>query len=214
MIYAVSWENAHLFGAVIPSLLRLRHKSFVERQKYKVPVYNGMEYDQYDTPAAIYLVWIDSFDNEVKAVSRLCPTDRPYMLKDLWPHIVTDANLPSSKFIWEGTRFAVDKDLEPQLRRSIIGQIVCAYLEFCVDHQIKEIIGVMPPLIWNYVFVRSGWTVEYTGEPVILDDGDKIVSGSLKVSLKALENVRKKMSIKNRMLHYLPIDDTKHLQVA
>ena len=35
---------------------RLRHRLFVERNGWQVPSHDGMEYDQFDTPAAVYLV--------------------------------------------------------------------------------------------------------------------------------------------------------------
>ena len=41
--------------------------------------FQGMEYDQYDTPAATYFVWQDG-EGVVRGVARVIPTDRPYML--------------------------------------------------------------------------------------------------------------------------------------
>ena len=45
MIDAISLETAHLLGDALPSAHRLRHRIFVERQKYDVPRRRGMEWD-------------------------------------------------------------------------------------------------------------------------------------------------------------------------
>jgi acyl homoserine lactone synthase len=50
MIDAISLETAHLLGDALPSAYRLRHRIFIERQKYDVPSHRGMEWDQFDTP--------------------------------------------------------------------------------------------------------------------------------------------------------------------
>ena len=57
MISCISCENVHEFGPAFHSQFRLRYGGFVERQQYDVSVYDGMEFDQYDTPASRYLVY-------------------------------------------------------------------------------------------------------------------------------------------------------------
>src|SRR5437764_515644 len=106
MLHAINIENAHEYGSVLPQLHRLRYRQFKERQSYDVPVYNGMEYDQYDNLATVYLVLTDAH-GVVRGCSRLNPTDRPYMLKDLWPHMA-DRPLPCSPLICEGTRICIE----------------------------------------------------------------------------------------------------------
>jgi len=119
MIDVLNFETAHLYGDAFPKLLKLRYTEFVERLKYEVPTYNGMEYDQYDTPVAVYMVWRDETGN-VRAGSRMIPTNRPYMIKDLWPHTVKYIDLPRSPDIWEITRLFVDKTLDDDSRVSVL----------------------------------------------------------------------------------------------
>ncbi len=133
MIEALNFETAHLFGDALPTLLKLRYREFVERLKYDVPTYNGMEYDQYDTPAAVYFVWRDGSGN-IRAGSRISPTNRPYMIKDLWPQTVQYSPIPSSPYIWEATRLFIDKDMDRDMRQRAHGQILIAYLEFALRH--------------------------------------------------------------------------------
>ncbi len=129
MISCISCENAHLFGPAFHSQFQLRYRAFIERQDYDVRIYKGMEYDQYDTPASHYLVY-HTPDGRALGVSRLTPTTQGCMLKDLWPDMVEDKELLSSAQVWEGTRYCIDKDVEPALRTRIIHEMAIAYLEF------------------------------------------------------------------------------------
>ena len=56
---AVTWETAHQHGEAWISHHRLRYKMFVERQKWSVPSYRQIEYDEFDTPAATYILTVD-----------------------------------------------------------------------------------------------------------------------------------------------------------
>ena len=102
MISCITCENIHLFGPAFHSQFRLRYRAFIERQDYDVRIYNGMEYDQYDTPASHYLVY-HTEGGQALGVSRLTPTTQGCMLKDLWPGMVEDKALLQSEQVWEGT---------------------------------------------------------------------------------------------------------------
>jgi acyl homoserine lactone synthase len=54
LIECFTAETAHLFGEVLVSQYRLRHKAFAERQQYQTFTLRGMEYDRYDAPASTY----------------------------------------------------------------------------------------------------------------------------------------------------------------
>ena len=85
MIDCVSISTSHFFyGNPIYEQHRLRHECIVQRQSWNVPTIRNMEYDQYDNPAACYFVWRD-VDGKAHGSSRLYPTDRPYMLEEVFP---------------------------------------------------------------------------------------------------------------------------------
>lgn len=199
MILAFNYETAHRFGDAFPTLLRLRHKEFVERLGYKVPTYNGMEYDQYDTPAAVYFAWLD-VHQRIRAGTRIAPTNRPYMIKDLWPQTVQQIALPCSFQTWEATRLFIDKDLDKTEHKLAHGEILCAYLEFALRFGISSYIGTAPPGLWKYTFLKSGWPVEFVGNPTEIDYSEKIITGLMPVSDRILGNVREQMGIKNAVL--------------
>jgi N-acyl-L-homoserine lactone synthetase len=204
MIECFDFASAHHFGNVLAEQFRLRHRVFVQRASYDVPCWREMEYDRYDTPATTYLVWRDE-GGIARGVSRLSPTDRPYMVKDVWPSMVSACPLPASTAVWEGTRFGVDKDLAPALRRRIVSELVLGYLEFGLAEGVKQIIGVMPTLIWRAVFSSNGWPVEFLGEPRVLG-ADRCVAGMLALSPEVLARVRARTGIFRSVVRYAGVD--------
>jgi acyl homoserine lactone synthase len=194
MILSVSIENAHLYGDIIPSIYRLRHHGFKERQSYNVPSYNGMEYDAYDTPATHYIAWRDE-SNVVRGCARLFPTTQPYMIEHLWPQSVAHEALPRHPRIWEASRMCIDKSLPPQRRRLIHGMILCGLLEFGLARDIDWMIGVMALPIWRSVFIRAGWPIEFLGPPVVLGPRESIYAGKMNISEHILTSVREKFAI-------------------
>lgn len=193
-VYIITIENMHEYGDIMPSMLKLRHKEFKERQSYNVPTFKDMEYDAYDTPAAAYIVWRDN-NGIVHGCSRMSPTDRAYMINDLWPNIVTSIPLPNEEYIWESSRFAIDSALPPDVRQRVKLEILQAKIEYALALNIKGMIGVMSPLIWRAVFVNSGWPITNIGPVTILDSGEKVVAGWINVKPEILSNIRSKTNI-------------------
>lgn len=198
MIECLSIETAHLFGDALASQHRLRRQVFVERQNWDVPTYKDMEFDQYDTPAAHYLVWRDEAE-VVRGVTRFGSTERPYMIKDHWPDMVSRGPLPETHDVWEATRFGIDRSLEPAVRKRVVAEMVCAYLEFGLRMGFKWVLGATPTLIWRAVFIRNGWDVDYLGEPRKLGV-DNVVAGVMPVTPEYLARVRAKTGIRYPVL--------------
>lgn len=195
MVVAVSVENLHEHdGAILPSIFRLRHQAFQVRQSYDVPFYKDMEYDVYDTPATTYLACRDD-QGVVRGCTRLFSTTRPYMIEDLWPNAVTKIPLPKDDRVWECSRFCIDKNQPVAVRRRIHGELLAAFLEFCLEHNIDWMIGVMTPPIWRAVFIRSGWPIEFLGPLHMLNDREGILVGKMNVNENILSAVRQKFSI-------------------
>lgn len=199
MISCINFENLGNFGNLLHAQFRLRHQEFIDRQGYQVRSFRGMEYDQYDTPAASYLVYHDD-DGRVMGTSRLTPTDQGCMLKDLWPFLVRDQSLLDHPLVWEGTRYCIDKNASPELRRRIVHEMAVAYLEFGLQQGLKKIIGMMPTYIYRSVFEKPGIEMEYLGD--IREIGDhKIRAVAIPVEQKQLDNVRNKTGIYYRVLN-------------
>ncbi len=199
MIDAITLETAHHLGDALASMHRLRHRVFVERQKYQVPTYRSMEWDQFDTPAAVYLVWRDD-DGEARAVTRLIPTTLPYMIQELWADLVDGESLPSDDTVWEATRFGIDRGLSPDKRREVLGELVCGCLEFGLRNDITEFLCVMPIQIINGAIRAAGVTVDVLGEPRKLG-GLPVVSGRVHITRQALLSARRFYGLKHPVLN-------------
>ncbi len=187
-IVVISRQTWHTCGRVHLHHHQLRYKIFV-LQRYWSGVHSidGLEYDEYDGPAAHYLVWATRW-GEVLGCLRLSPTDRPYMLKDKFPQLC-DAPPPSSLSIWEVTRLCVDQSLAPVARRRIKQDLLTALVEFSLRHDIRQLVAVTHPKLWQSVFISAGWNVEFLGEEKMLGDGIAR-AGLISISLDLLKIVR------------------------
>ncbi|MCP4392896.1 MAG: autoinducer synthase [Alphaproteobacteria bacterium] len=196
MIECFNYETAHFFGDSLAQQYKLRHKIFIERQDWKVPNFNRMEYDQYDTPAAHYLVYKDA-TGVARGVARLIPTFRPYMLQEVFPHMIK-GSLISSSVVWEGTRFGIDHTLEPIKRKQILNELVCAWFEFGLKHNISKYLLLTQVFVLK-TFQRMGCEIELLGEKTTIDR-KKVVAASVKVSSDILQNVQRKTGLNRNIL--------------
>jgi acyl homoserine lactone synthase len=197
MIECFNYETAHFFDNALAQQHRLRHKVFVERQKWAIPYYKGMEYDQFDTPAAHYLVWRDEW-KEVRGVARLSPTDCPYMLQDIFSDLIASKNFPRTSRVWEGTRFGIDQTMDATTRKRILLELIYACLEFGLYNNIDEYWVLMPVFVLR-TFQRMGCSINFLGDPTMID-GSKVVAATAKVTPEILKNVQTKTGLNRRIL--------------
>ena len=192
MIDCVSISTSHFFGGnPIYEQHRLRYECIVQRQSWNVPAIRNMEYDQYDNPAAYYLVWRDNGWKCARLVASL--SDRPALY--------AGGNFPSSRnqdrtaqkarSSGKAAAFASMRASSPQMRKRIVQEIIIGYLEFGLANGIDRHCGVMYPAYWRNVFHRQwlGCRMDWRAEKS--QEGHKIVAGSLTVSEAVLEKVRR-----------------------
>ena len=202
MIECVTLSNNHNFeGNPLYRQHQLRYESIIKRQDWNVPTIGDIEYDSYDNPAAYYLVKRNKNGKAIGS-SRLYPTDRPYMLEESFAHLVNKIDMPKTNSVWEGSRFCIDKNLKPEERKSIIQKLIIGYLEFGLEKNIKSMVGVMYPVYWKNIFIKSGWDVEWIGKMHRSDEGHKIIAGQVDISQKALDRVRDITGIHHKVLSY------------
>ncbi|CCD84690.1 putative autoinducer synthetase (modular protein) [Bradyrhizobium sp. ORS 285] len=189
---SIRWDTVHRHGEAWISHHRLRYRMFVERQRWSVPHYQGIEYDQFDTPAATYILVVDDHDQAL-GTARLIPTTRPYMVRSLWPDLV-DGSLPHSDAIWEASRFGCDRALSAGKRREVIGQLIQGCQEFGLANGISCYLGVMPSWIFKNVIAAHGCPVRPLGTKLRLE-GHDIGAAYIGVSAAILESVRRHTGI-------------------
>ncbi len=141
MIDVVTLATAHLFGDALASQARLRYRMFVGCRSVDHAHFEGMEYDRFDTPSAVYLLWRDA-GGETRCMTRLLRTTQPYMVKTFWPHLADEADLPSSPEVWEGTRLCADIALDRYTRQRALAEVLCGVTEFLEAQGARQLIGV------------------------------------------------------------------------
>ncbi len=194
-------DTGHLFGNAYAEMYRFRDRHFRVGQNYEVPTYEGKSWDEFDTPAATYLLSRDS-QGVVCGMSRLSPTTQPYMIQELWPEMM-EGELLSSPTIWESSRMGAIA-LRP-LQARIVQHLVLAKMEFGLANGIEAFIGVMPPKLWQHVFLHNGWEIQWLGEPHELTDSpEKVLAGRANVTKAMERSVRQAMGLWHQVLVTTP----------
>ena len=85
------------------------------------------------------------------------------MLQELWPDAVQGQALPASSKVVEGTRFGVDRGLDPATRDRVIGELLCGCLEYGLMNDVDYYVVLMPVVVLKGTFMRSGCNVEFLG---------------------------------------------------
>lgn len=165
MIDVVTLASAHLFGDALASQARLRYRMFVACRKIEHRHFDGMEFDQFDTPAAVYLLWRDAA-GEARCMTRLLRTTEPYMVKSHWPYLAGEEDLPSSAEVWEGTRLCVDIALDRPTRRRALAELLCGVTEYLEAQGAETLIGVTSRAQAMRLFPRD---LEWLGEDALIE---------------------------------------------
>lgn len=128
-ITTLSFRNQHERGTLLTKYMEARKSIFIDRLNWNVSEADGMEFDQYDTPACRWVV-LHEF-GEVLGGVRLLPTTAScgcysYMLRDAQRGLLQDLptdilffEAPVNQKVWEATRFFVT-DKVPAVRRAAI----------------------------------------------------------------------------------------------
>ena len=90
---------------MLEDVARYRHKVFVETLGWDLLTEEGQERDQFDREDTLYLAARDA-GQHIVGTARLLPTDRPYLLGDVFPQLLGGLPLPCDPRIWELSRFA------------------------------------------------------------------------------------------------------------
>lgn len=188
MIKVISYRDISRNADLFFSQFQLRHREFMQRQRYDVRELDEMEFDEYDTLATVYLVY--SKDGKtVLGLSRLTPIGYGCMLQDHFPELVDDKALFKMDNVWEGTRFCIDSRLPPDDRRTICQAICRGYIDFGLKVGATQIIGMMQTYILRSVFERSGVVLERLGAVQKIGEHDKVQAASIAINSHQLERI-------------------------
>jgi len=153
-ITTLSFADMHNYGALYPNMLRARKESFIERRKWDLPETDGMEFDQYDTPASRWIAVHQ--DGEVLAGIRLTPTTHrcgiySYMIRDAQlgvidtiPQNLMYEEAPVEQNVWEGSRMFVNNATPMNIRRRVHGILTVEMIKTSCQLGATRVLGLIP----------------------------------------------------------------------
>lgn len=190
----LSFQNMHAHGELFVNLLRARRKSFIVRHNWDLPEAEGMEFDQYDTPASR---WIAVHEGDrVLAGIRLTPTTArvgmyTYMIRDAQrgmlegiPSDLLYFEAPVDPHIWESSRVFVSPEVPANLRTKVHTDLMCEMIRVAQELGATKILGLVPA-VWSRWIGRLGLHAEPAG-PVMELDGMKVQVAMMTISSGSL----------------------------
>jgi N-acyl-L-homoserine lactone synthetase len=131
-------------ASFLTDMHRLRARVFKDMLQWDVHVdTDGLEIDNFDGPAAVYLLALDD-ERRVIGSWRLLSSTGPTMIRDVWPQYLESLPMPSTDEVWEVSRFAIIPSASTRLEKSrqtqtVIAEMFCALTETCIATGILDI---------------------------------------------------------------------------
>lgn len=190
MLHLIDATNRHLpkNQKLLEESFLVRHELYVKGRGWKaLEKPDGREIDQFDTDAAIYVIWADGM--EVVGGARFVPTDQPHLMSEVFPHIVTFGSVPRSANIWEITRLFTSRGGKSAVnRRDVTSEVFCAMFELGLVKNL-EAITVVCDTFFLPRLLEAEIDVKPLGLPTPYDEGTCIAC-RLPVNLTQLSAAR------------------------
>ena len=187
----VTGTPADLSLEIMAGVARYRHKVFVEKLGWQLRCENALEYDQFDRDDTVYVV-AHNVAHEVVGTARLLPTTRPYLLGDIFPHLLGGMPVPNSPDVWELSRFAaVDFSAQSssalaQFSSPIAVGLLQASLECAARHGAKRFITVSPLGVERLLRI-AGFKAHRLAPPSVVD-GNPVFACSISCEVQCRES--------------------------
>ena len=160
---------------------------------------DGREVDRFDKLNPIYLICRDP-DGDVVGCWRLLPTTGPYMLKDIFPHLLGGHEAPEEEDVWEISRFAIDPNLRQYQSLGaishIVGHMLIELVDFADRNGIRRIVAASD-IRFDRILSRAGLRTRHYAPPVRMEN-------SLAVAGWADINGDNRAAIEERLTRSLP----------
>ena len=177
-VTTLGFENLHHHGELFVKFLRARRASFIERNRWDLLEAEGMEYDQYDTPASRWVVVHE--DGEVQAGLRLTPTTArcgiySYMIRDAQlgllegiPRDLLDFEAPVAPDIWESSRVFVMANVPSRARTRVQAAMMKEMIRAAKECGAVSVLGLVPA-VWSRWIGRLGLHADPAGPELNID---------------------------------------------
>lgn len=192
-VTTLSYDNLHNHGELFANMFRARRQTFIEHKKWDLPEADGMEFDQYDTPASRWVA-VHEFGNVLAGV-RLTPTiakcgiysymirDAQLGLLDSLPRDLLFEEAPIAPHIWESSRVFVSPDVPAKLRLRVQCALISEMVRSARTFGATSLIGIVPehsPRLAR----RTGIDCVPAGRVIETDDGDRSVCINISLATK------------------------------
>lgn len=187
----LSMLNMHNHGELFINFLRARREVFIHDKGWALPEVDGMEFDQYDTPRARWIVLHEY--GEVLGGVRLSPTTSQcgqysYMIRDAQNGLLTSIpqdvlffKAPVRDDIWEATRLFLSASL-PASRRSDLQKLLLKQMAASASALgATHVIGIVPAVFSRWM-TRLGVMSAVPVGPVHEIDGERTQAALMNVS--------------------------------
>ena len=171
-VTTLSYNNLHDHGTLFADLFRARHRTFIRNNGWNLPEADGMEFDQYDTPASR---WVAVHERgEVMAGVRLTPTVHrcgiySYMIRDAQrglletiPSTLLYEPAPVSPAVWETSRVFIARDVPSEIRGKVQRDLMTEMVDCAREMGAERLLGLCPS-IWGRWMRRIGFQTEAAG---------------------------------------------------
>lgn len=201
MIYVIDRHNRRAFHAQIEEMYRLRHEIYVGRRGWKaLEKPDGRDVDQFDMDSTVYILGIDD-NGHVTAGLRLNPTTGPHLIRDVFPHAVTEEPIPVGETIYEFTRwFVVKERVSAEENRRVAGELLVAMLEYGKSIGLTHISLCCDSFFWK-TMQEMRWDVRRLG-PVTRYPEGKAIAVLFDVSDRMIANTREVREVSGPVWRY------------
>lgn len=167
----ISFRTMSQYGDLLVSFMEARKRVFIDQLKWDVPSVDGMEFDQYDTPYAKWIV-IHEFGQILGGVRLMPTTSRcgiySYMLRDAQlglldpiPRDVLFLDAPVDPKVWEASRLFITEEVTAARRAQVQGVLMQQMALTAGEMGATHVIGIVPA-----VFARWLRRLELAAVPV------------------------------------------------
>ncbi|MFZ1467768.1 MAG: acyl-homoserine-lactone synthase [Paracoccaceae bacterium] len=153
-VTTLSYDNLHDHGKLFANMFRARHRTFIQNAKWDLPQADGMEFDQYDTPASRWVAV--HARGVVMAGVRLTPTTHKcgiysYMIRDAQlglldtiPRDLLRFEAPVDENIWESSRVFVSDAVPANERLRVQMQLIHEMVVSARNLGVTTLLGIIP----------------------------------------------------------------------
>ncbi len=183
--------GAPLPPSVLTEMHRVRSAVFRDRLGWEVNSRDGLERDCYDLVGPVYGI-CQSDAGAILGCWRLLPTTGPYMLRDIFPELIGEHEMPRSPRVWEISRFALSERNRAfctgRMLQQATVQLLAGLIECALDFDLERIVAVTD-LRFEKILQRGGLDTHRFCEPRPVD-GTPSTAGWIDIDERALARVR------------------------